>query len=149
MLANIKASEQAALLGVVSPVSQGAGTVTSGWCSMQTFDRILAVIQTGVLGTSATVDAKIQQASDSSGTGAKDVANKSITQLVKASNDNNQALINVRADELDVANGFDYVRVSITVGTAASLVSAAVLGFGARFAPASDSNPAAVVQVVA
>ena len=148
MLVNIKPSEQTALLGVIAPISQGVGTVTSGWCTMQTFDKILAVISTGVLGAAGTVDAKIQQAQDSSGTGVKDVAGKAITQLVVASNNNNQALINVNAQDLDVTNSFDYVRLSLTVGGAASLVAGALLGFSARFDPASDSNPATVVQVV-
>jgi hypothetical protein len=36
----------------------------------------IAVIKTGVLGASATVDAKLQQATDSSGTGVKDITGK-------------------------------------------------------------------------
>lgn len=148
MFANAKASEQAALLAEISPVSQAAGSVVSGWISAANFERFLAVIQTGVLGASATVDAKIQQASDSSGTGAKDITGKAITQIVKATGDSKQALINVQGADLDVANGFCYIQLSLTVGTAASLVAASLFGFVPRFAPASDSNPASVVQVV-
>jgi hypothetical protein len=47
-------------------------TTTWPWCRL------------GVLGASATVDAKLQQATDNSGTGVKDVTGKAITQLVKA-----------------------------------------------------------------
>jgi len=144
---NSKISEEIAVLATINPVSQGAGTATSGWVSVSTYHRFLALIQTGVLGASATVDAKIQQAVDSSGTSAKDVTGKALTQLVKASNDNNQALINLRVDELDTANGFDYIQLSVTVGTAASLISAALLAT-CRFDPASGSNQAGVVQVV-
>jgi hypothetical protein len=144
---NSKISEQLALLGFIAPISQGAGAVSSAYVDMSVAKRLMAVIQTGVLGASATVDAKLQQATDSGGTGVKDVTGKSITQLVKASNDNNVAIINVNDDELDVANGFRWVRVTVTVGTAASLVSAALLG-GQSFEPASDSNPVTVVQVV-
>jgi hypothetical protein len=144
---NSKISEQLALLGFIAPISQGAGSVSSAYVDMSVAKRLMAVIQTGVLGASATVDAKLQQATDSSGTGVKDISGKSITQLVKASNDNNVAIINVNDDELDVANNFRWVRVTVTVGTAASLVSAALLG-GQSFEPASDSNPVTVVQVV-
>lgn len=145
---NAKISEQLGVLATIDPVSQGAGTVTTGWVQANAFERFMALVQTGVLGTAATVDAKLQQASDSSGTGVKDVTGKAITQIVKASGDNKQALINLRADELDTNGGFDYFRLSITVGTAASIVGAAILGGHAKNEPASDSNQAAVVQIV-
>jgi hypothetical protein len=57
---------------------------------MKDAKRLMAIIL-GVLGAAATVDAKLQQATDTSGTGAKDISGKAITQLVKASNDNNEA----------------------------------------------------------
>jgi hypothetical protein len=108
----------------------------------------LSLVQTGVLGTSATVDAKLQQALDSSGTSAKDITGKALTQIVKATGDNKQALINVKPEELDTVNGFGFVRLSVTVGVAASQTSAQVLGLNPRFAPADASNQAAVVQVI-
>lgn len=149
MFPNARLSEMSALLGGIDPVSQAAATVTSGWVSMANFSRLLAVLKTGVLGASATVDAKLQQASDSSGTGAKDITGKAITQIVKASGDNKQVEINLLESELDVNGGFGYVRISVTVGTAASLISADLWGGVARFADASASNAASVVQVVA
>lgn len=142
---NIKPSGQVALAAVLNPISQGAATVTSGWVSMATYDAILALLQTGVMGASGTIDAKLQQAQDGSGTGAKDITGKAITQLV-ASNDNNQVMLNCRSDELDVANNFTHVRLSVTVGTAASLISAVLLGFYPRYAP--QAQAATVVQVV-
>lgn len=148
MFPNAKASEQVAVLAVISPSSQAAGAATSGWISAANFNKFLALIQTGVLGASATVDAKFQQATDSSGTSAKDITGAAITQIVKASGDNVQAEINLDAQQLDVSNGFSYVQLSVTVGTAASLTAAAVLGFVPRFAPASASNATSVVQVV-
>lgn len=144
---NAKLSEHLAVVERLSPVSQAAATVTTGWVSMKDAKRLIAIIVTGVLGAAATVDAKLQQATDTSGTGAKDISGKAITQLVKASNDNNEAVINLADDELDIANGFNSVRLSLTVGTAASLISA-VLMTGTSFEPASDFNKATVVQVV-
>ncbi|HCS40391.1 MAG TPA: hypothetical protein DIW44_12510 [Anaerolineaceae bacterium] len=143
---NIKPSAQVALLAVKDPVSQAAATVTSGWLSMANVQAILAVIQTGVLGTAATVDAKLRQATSSAGADAKDITGKAITQLVKASNDNDQAMINCRSDELDVNGGFTHVELSITVGTAASVISAAVWGFYPRYQPASHVD--SVVEVI-
>lgn len=144
---NVKPSDRASIQAKLDPVSQAAGTVTTGWVSMQTAEQILATLMVGALGASATVDAKLQQAQDSSGTGAKDIANKSITQLTKAgSNDNSEVQINCRSEELDVNGGFCFVRLSVTVGTAACLIAAVIQAFDARYAPATPIT--AVLQVV-
>lgn len=96
----------------------------------------------------STVDAKLQQATDSGGTGAKDVTGKAITQLLAAGGNNRQAIIEARDTDLDVNNGFAYVRLSITVGTAASLIQALLLGTNPIFVPASAFKQAGVAQMV-
>ena len=148
MFTNSKASEMLAILATIDPASQSAGSATTGWVSVANHHGLLAVVQTGVLGTLATVDAKLQQATDSSGVGAKDVAGRAITQIVKATGDNKQALINLKPEDLDTVNGFGFVRVALTVGVAASITGAQLLGVNPRFAPADAGNQAAVVQVV-
>lgn len=156
MQINTKISDGIGLLGSVDPISQGAGTVTTGWVPVANFLSFMALISTGILGAAATVDAKIQQAQDSGGTGVKDITGKAITQIVKATGDGKQAMIDFRAQDLDTNNGFGFVRVSITVGVAASQVSAYLLGGNARFEPIKDAtaNPAinlgaaTVVQIV-
>lgn len=145
---NAKASEAIALLANYNAASVSASTVTTGWISAANHERFLAMVSSGVLGSSATLDAKLQQASDSSGTGAKDITGKAITQIVKASGDNKVALINLKASELDVANGFTHFRLSMTVGTAASLLDAKVIGLVPRYEPNSAYNIAAVVETV-
>lgn len=142
-------SEIVAVLAVLNPISQAAATVTSGWVPISTFRKILAIIQTGVLGASATIDAKLQQATSSGGAGAKDITGKAITQLTKVgTDDNKQVLLEVDASQVDVAGGFGYVQLSLTVGVAASLISAIMLGFDGRYEPASVSNVASVKQVL-
>jgi hypothetical protein len=148
MFPNAKGSELLSVLATIDPASQAAGAASTGWVPVANYFGFLALVQTGVLGTSGTVDAKLQQALDSSGTGAKDISGKAITQIVKATGDNKQALINVKPEELDTVNGFGFVRLSVTVGVAASQTSAQVLGLNPRFAPADASNQAAVVQVI-
>ena len=148
MFPNAKGSELLSVLATIDPSSQAAGAASTGWVSVTNYFGFLALVQTGVLGTSATVDAKLQQALDSSGTSAKDITGKAITQIVKATGDNKQALINVKPEELDTVNGFGFIRLSVTVGVAASQTSAQVLGLNPRFAPADASNQAAVVQVI-
>lgn len=142
---NVKPSDHGTIVGAISPQST-ASTVTSGWIDAGAYAALRGIVITGVLGTSATVDAKFQQATDSSGTGAKDVTGSAITQIPKATGDNVQANINLYPEALDLANGFRYVRLSITVGTAASLVAGLVEGYDARYQPASA--PSSVVQTV-
>lgn len=146
MYTNARLAEQLSILGTIDPVSQAAGTITTGWLSAANHERFMALLQTGVLGAGATVDAKLQQATDNAGTGAKDVTGKAIVQIVKATGDNKQALINLRAEELDLANNFTFFRLSITVGVAASLVGASVLGGVPKNLPGSALNQAGVAQ---
>jgi hypothetical protein len=148
MFPNAKGSELLSILATIDPAAQAVGTVTTGWISVANHHGFLSLVQTGVLGTSATVEAKLQQAVDATGTSAKDISGKAITQIVKATGDNKQALINVKPEELDTVNGFGFVRLSVTVGVAASQTSAQVIGLNPRFAPADASNQAAVVQVI-
>jgi hypothetical protein len=148
MFPNAKGSEELSILATIDPASQAAGTATSGWVNVANFHALLAFVETGVLGASATLDAKLQQAQDNVGTGAKDVTGKAITQIVKATGDNKQALINIKPEDIDNANGFCYVRLSLTVGVAASIVAGKVIGVNPRYATADAFNQAAVVQIV-
>lgn len=142
-------SEKVAVLDAISPVSQGVGTVTGSWISVAQFRKILAIIQTGVMTATATLDAKLQQATTSGGAGAKDVSGKAITQLTQAGGDSSkQVLIDLDTSQLDVAGGFSYIRLSLTDAAAASLISAVLLGFDGRYEPASVSNAASVKQVL-
>ena len=143
------ASEQVAIVGAIDPDVTAAGTATSGWISVADFYNFAAVILAGTLGSSATLDAKLEQASDSSGTGAKDITGKAITQLTQAGTDSDkQAIINLKADELDIANDFTHFRLTATVATATSDIGAVVLGVNPRHAPASDSDASTVDEIV-
>lgn len=149
MNVNLKASEAAAVVETIDPVSQGVGSVSSGWIDASKFHTYMAVVMAGVLGTAATLDGKLQQATDSSGTGVKDITGKAITQLVKATDDNKQAVINLRPADLDLDNGFDHFRLTLTVAAAASLVGGVVVGVTARDGYASASDVSTVAEVVA
>lgn len=149
MKMNALPSEVAAVVGVIDPDVTAASTVVSAWVDMSKFNQIMAIVLAGTLGVSATLDAKLEQAQDSSGTGAKDVTGKAITQLTQAgTDDDKQAVINLRAEELDIDNGFSFARLSITVAVATSDAGGLVLGFGASYAPASDNDLASVDEIV-
>ena len=115
MFPNAKGSELFAVLATIDPASLAVGTVTTGWLSVANFHALVASIETGALGTSATLDAKLQQAKDATGTGAKDVTGKSITQIVKATGENKQVLVNFHPADFDLSNDYGFVRLAVTV----------------------------------
>lgn len=141
-----RASDAVPLVGVIDPDAYGTGDYVTGWIDMREVHSIMAVVFAGTLGTSATIDAKLVEATDGSGTGPQDITGKAITQLVKASNDDDQAIILCNAEDLDLADGYTHVQLSVTVGTATSDMGAAVFGWRAHTEPATDL--ASVVQIV-
>ena len=148
-LNSLMPSEIAAIGGVIDPDANTAATLTTGWVSMATFESVMAIILAGTLGSSATLDAKLEQASDSSGTGAKDITGAAITQLTQAGTDSDkQAVIQCRAQDLDVENSFNHVRLSMTTAVATSDSAALLLGFNPEHAPASDDDEAGVDEIV-
>lgn len=147
---NSLASERAAVLATIDPDVTTASTVVSDYCDMTKFRRVMAVVMAGTLGSNATLDAKLRQATDASGTSVKDITGKSITQLTQAGTDasDKQAIINCMAEELDVEGGFTHVALSVTLAVATSDLGAVVLGFDARHEPASDNDLASVDEIV-
>ena len=145
--ANTRPSERATILQVIDPDATSAGTVATTWIDMSEFERLLAVLMVGTMGSGGTVDAKLEQATDAAGADVKDVTGKAVTQLTEAGEDDDkQALINLNADEMDIANGFTHVRLSVTVAGAACDIAAAVIGFDAREQP--HAHAATVAEVI-
>ncbi len=148
MNGNLKPSDRAAIVGVIDPDLNVAGTVTTAWVAMADWGSILALVAAGTLGASATIDAKFEQAQDAAGTGAKDIVGKAISQMAAGTDDDTQALINLFANELDINNGFTHARLSLTVGTASSDSSAVLIGLDPRYGAASDGNADTVTEIV-
>jgi hypothetical protein len=149
MMLNAKPSELAAVVGVIDPDANTAAALSTGWVDMRDFAALLGIVMAGDLGASGTLDAKFEQATSSGGAGVKDVTGKAITQLTQAGTDSNkQALINLRAEELDVENGFRYARLTMTTATATSDSAAMVLGLHPARGPASDFDATTVDEIV-
>lgn len=155
-MGNTLGSEDFAVLATIDPDAYGQGAQNSDWVDMAKFDQIMAIVMVGTMGTTALVDFKLQQATTSGGAGAKDITGKAITQLTQASPDDSdkQAIVCVRADELDLDNNFAFVRAVMTIGDTASPPVASVdsgavlLAFGARYGPAYDNDLASVAEIV-
>lgn len=138
-------SSRVAELATIYPVSATVATGTP-WVLINGYEQLEAEISVGVISSTGTVDAKIQQATDSSGTGVKDVTGKSLVQLTQAGGDSGKGhLINIAQQDFDVNNGFLYGRILVTPATAAALIYARLRGFNSRYPVVHETT---VVQVV-
>lgn len=115
-------SKSFAVAAQISPQSITGATVTSGWVALGSSYRIAALILCGAL--AGTVDWKIEQAQDGSGTGAKTLL--AGTQFAATDDDKNKQ-IDCDVTAVDTENGFGFVRLSITASAAACLVCGALI----------------------
>lgn len=149
---NLLPSQRNAIVGIIDPDLNGVGDLFTEFADMGQFDAMMAIIAVGAITATGTVDAKLEQAQDSSGTGVKDVTGKAITQLTQAGGDSDtQAIINIFSSELDTNDGFSFVRVKLTIGTASADSGVTLLGTDARYGPAEadDKDLASVIEIVA
>ena len=147
---NALPSEVAAVVATIDPDAYTAATTVSDYADMGKFERVMFILQVGTMATNATLDAVVKQATDSSGTGAKNLTtSKAITQLTQAGSDSDkQVIINVLAEDLDMDNNFDHVALSVTGAAAASDYGVVALGFNPKNGPASDNDLASVDEIV-
>lgn len=115
-----------------------SGATNSSWVDVSNCSRFAAIIITGLIAAGGTMNAKLTQATSSGGAGAKDITGKAIAALADTA-DNQNFIIDVRADELDVNGGFKFVRIELTGAVAASLIAAILLGAPAQL-PATQTN---------
>lgn len=148
MFPNAKSSELLSVLATIDSSAQAPGALITTWVSVKNHHTLMALIAIGVFGASATVDAKLRQAVDASGTSAKDITGKAVTQLLAAGGNNRQVIINMKTGDLDTEGGFAFVGLTVTVGTAATQTNALLVGTNPRFADASTFNQTGVAQIV-
>lgn len=139
-------SEELAVAGAIDPQLVDNAAVTSDWVAMKNGDRVMFVVSVGA--TDITVDAKVQQATDASGTGAADMTGKAITQIA-ADEDNGQVIIEVKAEELTSTNTHVAVVVTVGDGTTGAYVSAIALQGRMRYKDAANYDVASVAEIVA
>ena len=143
---NALPSEVGAIVGKIDPDANTAQTYLSDAVDMGKFGRLMAIIQAGTLGASATLDATLQSATTSGGS-YSNITGKVIVQLTQAGSDSDKVvIINLRSDEIPVGDRF--VKLSMVVGTATSDCSAIVIGYQPRFGPGSDDDIATVDEIV-
>jgi hypothetical protein len=120
------------------------------------FDRVTAVVRLGPTWNAADdLDTcKLEQATSAAGAGAKDLTTSSATgdydtdTPVDAVGD--EVILEARADQCDVDNGFHFVRVFVaeTGNTGTDEVHASIILHGARYGHAERHRAAAAGSVV-
>jgi hypothetical protein len=117
------------------------GTHTSSYVSLQNYHRAVFVINVGDISAGGALDARVLQATDTSGTSAKAVSGKAITQLTQAGGDGDDIIaIELQTEELDVTNSFDCVALELTVTSGATEFSYIIYGIVPRFPPTGTTN---------
>ena len=109
----------------ISPQTVDNNSVTSDWVYAGNALNLVALVTVGA--TDAAVTATIEQAKDSSGTGAEAVTDASAAWT--ATDDNKDAVIQVDTPKLDAKNGFCYARLKIAVedGTNGGVVAGVLI----------------------
>lgn len=102
------------------PYDIGGTNAVSKWADIADFDRVYAMITIGTFNASDKVTTfKLQQATASAGTGVKDVTTSGSTTASNydssygAATAGDTIIATCRAEDLDMNNGFHYVRVYI------------------------------------
>lgn len=124
LLPNSKMSESLPIVASI-PNQSITGSLATGWINVANFNKFVFIGMVGALTATGTVDCNIQQATSVTGTGAKAITGKAITQITTTGNTLFE--INLRDSELDTNNNFNYIQVTITTTTAASIVGGVLI----------------------
>jgi hypothetical protein len=140
-------SEIFAIVGTIDPDANATGLYTSDYVNMEYWHQAQGIVLAGILASGGTLDGALVQATDASGTGVKAITGAAITQMTTGDNDE-QATIEIMADQLDVENGFSFVALRMTHTTAAGDSAGVLLGVNPRYAPADGWDLASVGEIV-
>ena len=140
---------------ILQPQNLGAGITDSAWITMAGYRNALFIFQLGAAdGAAGTIDLIVEQATDNAGTGAKPLAGRrgtkaaaQITAGAGFATYNGLVLIYVRAEEMDINNGFNYLGIQATVSQGRTWDVACVAARDvAEYLPVTTTNVTEVVD---
>lgn len=126
--------EQVYVETVVNPEVTVTGTVPAVYIDVADYERFVFLIHHGA--TDGNLDAQVVQATDSAGTGSKNITGAAITQL-GATDDDKQVSIEVQSDQLDIANAFGFVAITLTI-SGITTMAATFIGLNTRHTPVTQ-----------
>jgi hypothetical protein len=123
-----------------------AAVYNSNWVSMAEYHRAVLILSVGTMAATATLNVLLQEATDATGTGAQAIVGKAITQLTQAGGDGDDLVcIELRSEEMDAANNYDFLRVQVTVANAQVELAYVLFGMISRHKPVPVANWTEVV----
>lgn len=132
------------LITVAPTTYQAAAAVDTAYVSLANYHRAALVIHLGNVSATGTVTFQIRQATNTSGGSVKGIpttaGQSKITTALANADDNGIVVIELRTEELDVANGFDCVGVRYDVDTDTADFSAILYGIEPRFSPVTSTG---------
>lgn len=141
-------SEALGVVSCIDPDAYTAAAYNGDVIDMSKYSRVLFLIQVGTMASTSTVDWLLKGDTASGGSFTTTITGKSITQLTEAGADSDkQVVVEVTAEEV-AAQGFRYIRETLTVATAASDAGTVAIGL-VDTTPASALDLATVDEILA
>jgi hypothetical protein len=136
-----------AIVGIIDPDANAAGTLLTGAIDMSKWGRVAFIVMAGDFGTNGTLDFSVTQATTSGGSYSALSPAKAITQLTDAGTDSNkQVILEVRPEHL--TEGYRYIKGNLVTATATGDSAVIALGFDPRFAPVTSDDLTTVDEIV-
>ena len=139
-----------AAVSLLETADIGGTNASTGWVSMADFERIFAYAEIGTWNAADDLDeCRLEQATSAAGANAKDLTTDASAGNYDTDNpvdaDGDFVILEARAEDLDVANGFTHVRLYVAEGgnTGVDNVTGFLVRYGAR-EKQSQKNAAAV-----
>lgn len=142
-------SEELAVVATIDPDAYTAASYDTDVIALRNGSRLLFVVMAGDLGSSATLDFKVQGATSSGGS-YTDIPTAAITQLTQAGSDSDkQAILELSTQYVEnLGLGYTHVKGVMTVGVATSDCGVIALQGRQRYTPAADFDLASVDEIV-
>lgn len=144
-------SETHAVLASINlAVKSPAAKQYSAYVSLKNYHRAAAVFHIGAVAATGTVVLEIVQAQNSSGAGVKGIpttaAQSKKTTVLTTADANSVCIIELRTEEMDIANGFEHVAIAHDVDTDTVGLAGILYGIEPRYAPVPVTNVNEIVD---
>lgn len=141
-----QATEHQEMIAVIHPDLHGPGEYYTPWYDHGGAHKSAWWLKVGDITATGIVDLELTQATDANGTGEKVIAGKAIAQLTQAGGDGDEVcVILLRTEQLDVQNGFAFVRAHLEIATASANADLIALTSSPRYRPVSITGITEIV----
>jgi len=140
-----------AAVSLLETADIGGTNASTSWVSMALYERIFAYVEIGTWNATDDLDeCRLEQATDASGTGAKDLTTDASGGNYDTDNpvdaDGNFVILQAKVSDMDVAGGFTHVRLYVAEGgnTGTDNVTGFLVRYGAKDKHAEQNGAASV-----